>query len=240
MSTAQPNNDAALFALCTALTTRYPKVQVNVTNYGVALNAATGVTSPGLYTDNASVPLGDELGLRNIYSWGLYGYCAYLNETAGQCGNQTFANEFRPMDVLLSDTPEAYSIQTRTLVPNATAFKNSSYLAGLTKPAFWLVFVATLCAGGALLIGIVKNKWTFIISSFLSIVGTIFLLIGASIYTAAIDKAKTVNQAVVRGSVPLGIEVSAGSGLWLIWAAFVTLLLSTAPYTISCWAFLKR
>lgn len=39
----------------------------------VALNAATGVTSPGLYTDNASVPLGDELGLRNIYSWGLYG-----------------------------------------------------------------------------------------------------------------------------------------------------------------------
>lgn len=39
----------------------------------VALNAATGVTSPGLYTDNASVPLGHELGLRNIYSWGLYG-----------------------------------------------------------------------------------------------------------------------------------------------------------------------
>ncbi|KAG8980987.1 hypothetical protein FRC05_003886 [Tulasnella sp. 425] len=215
-------------------------VQVNVTNYGVALNAATGVTSPGLYTDNASVPLAHELGLRNIYSWGLYGYCAYINDTAGQCGNSTFANGFRPMDVLLSDTPEAYSIQTRTLVPNATAFKNSSYLAGLTKPAFWLIFVATLCAAGALFIGIVKNKWTFIISSFLSIVGTIFLLIGASIYTAAIDKAKTVNQAVVRGSVPLGIEVSAGSGLYLIWAAFVTLLLSTAPYTISCWAFLKR
>lgn len=55
------------------------------------------------------------------------------------------------MDVLLSDTPEEYNIQTRTLVPNGTAFKNSSYLSGLTRPAFWLLFMGTICAGLALL-----------------------------------------------------------------------------------------
>ncbi|KAG8940079.1 hypothetical protein FRC04_005645 [Tulasnella sp. 424] len=96
-------------------------------------------------------------------------YCAYLSDTTGQCSNSTFANGFRPMDVLLSDTPEAYSIQTRTLVPNSTAFKNSSYLTGLTKPAFWLVFVPTLCAA----------HWHS---------------------PPYIDKAKTVNPAVVRAT----------------------------------------
>lgn len=81
------------------------------------------------------------------------GYCGFLDShllTGGAC-NHTFASEWRPMDVILSDTPELYNIQTRTLVPNGTAFKNSGYLAGLTRPAFWLLFIGTLCAGVALI-----------------------------------------------------------------------------------------
>lgn len=81
------------------------------------------------------------------------GYCGYVNgnnQTGGLC-NSTFAERWTPMDVLLSDTPEEYNIQTRTLVPNGTAFKNSSYLSGLTRPAFWLLFMGTICAGLALL-----------------------------------------------------------------------------------------
>ncbi len=55
------------------------------------------------------------------------------------------------MDVLLGDVPEAYGIQTRTLVPQATAFKNSGYLGGLTRPAFWFLFMATILAALALI-----------------------------------------------------------------------------------------
>jgi len=219
-------------------------VEVNVTNYGIALEAATGVTAPGLYADNASLPLGESLGLRQLYDWGLYGFCAYLVEPGhtnqGLCSNRTFGYQWQPMNVLLNGTPDDYDIQTRTLVPNATAFKNSGYLAGLTRPAFWFLFLGTLCAGLCLIAGIIKNKFTFLASSFFSILGTLFLLIGSSIWTSVIGKAQTINTAVVRGGVPLGINVSAGSALWLFWSAFVLLFLSTVPYTISTWAFIKR
>jgi len=216
-------------------------VQVNMSNYGIALEKATGVTVPGLYNDNASEPLEQGNGIRNIYSWGIYGYCTYMtaNLSGGHCGNSTFGNQFTPMDVLLADTPPLYNVQTRTLVPNEAAFKNSSYLGGLTKPAFWLLFIGTICAGLAVITGVIVHKITFTLAAFFSIVGTIFILVGASIWTSVINKTALINNATVRGTtVNLGFNVTAGSALWLFWASFVMLGISTVPYTISCWAFL--
>jgi len=216
--------------------------QVNVTNYGTAFRAGTGINAPGLYTSNASSPMEDGNGLRQLYTWGIYGFCAYLapGPSQGMCGNQTFANGFTPFDVILADVPEAYQEYTRVLVPDASAFKNSAYLSNLTKSGFDLLFVGTLAAFIALVTGVIKHKITFLLASFFSIIGSLFLMVGATLWSVAIGKAESVNRGVVRGSTPLGITVTTGSQLYLFWVSFVFLLLSTVPYTISCWSFLKR
>ncbi|KAG8905253.1 hypothetical protein FRB99_000368 [Tulasnella sp. 403] len=174
-------------------------VQVNVTNYGIALNAATGIASPGLYVDNASLPLGQRLGLRQLYAWGLYGYCTYEDAqlSGAQCGNHSFATTFTPMDVILSDTPDPYKVPWVTLVPNFSGFKNSATLANMTRAAFYFLFIGTLFAGAALITGVIKHKVTFIISSASSILGTIFLLIGSAVWTAAIGQAESINRIAV-------------------------------------------
>jgi len=220
-------------------------VQLNTTAYGIALAKATGVAVPGLYLDNASIPLNSGDGLRELYAWGLYGYCGYLfsNHTGGLCSNQTTANPFTPMNAIVGDVPQIYLVNTVTLVPNASAFKNSGYLAGLTRPGFWMLLIGTICAGVALFSGIIKHRITFVLASFCSTVGSIFLLAGASIWTAAIAKAQTINEGTVNTSTnpkfPLGMELTAGSGLYLFWAAFIFLALAAFPYTISTWAFIR-
>lgn len=57
---------------------------------------------------------------------------------------------------------------------------------------FW--FRGTKLIGRRLHSGIVKHRFTFLAASFFSIVGTLFLLIGASIWTSAIGKAQTINN----------------------------------------------
>ena len=79
------------------------------------------------------------------------------------------------------------------------------------------------------------------------------LLIGAAIWTALVQKTQGINTFPVSHpsvggthpllfpdaldyhgwqvfAVPLGIEVSFGIALWLIWAAFVAMVLSITPY----------
>jgi hypothetical protein len=111
-------------------------------------------TASGTYTVGAcTVSPPQRLALCTPFHIVLPGYCGFINGnlTGGLCSNQTTAVQFQPMDVLLGDVPEAYGIQTRTLVPQATAFKNSAYLGGLTRPAFWFLFMATILAGLALI-----------------------------------------------------------------------------------------
>jgi len=78
-----------------------------------------------------------------------------------------------------------------------------------------------------------------------SLAGSALLLIGASIWTAAINKSKVVNDIVLTLSktntaVSLGFTVSAGSGLYLLWASFVCLLLSVIPYMIRCVSYMMQ
>ncbi|KAG8889686.1 hypothetical protein FRB98_003249 [Tulasnella sp. 332] len=220
--------------------------QVNVTHYGVAFQAGTGINAPGLYSSNASAPLEAGNGLRQLYSWGIYGFCAYLQPgpSNGTCGNQTFANGFTPYDVIVADVPVAYQEYTKVLVASASAFKNSPYLSNLTKSGMDLLFIGTLAAFVALITGVIKHKITFLLASFFSIVGSLFLLVGATLWSVAIGKAESINKGIVKGSggsvTPLGIVVTTGPQLYLFWVSFIFLLISTVPYTISCWSFLKR
>ncbi|KAG8928381.1 hypothetical protein FRC03_001752 [Tulasnella sp. 419] len=218
-------------------------VSMNVSGYGQALYAATGSNAPGLYVENATLPLNHSMGLRQNYAWGLYGHCGYIDVDSrkqGLCSNSSFAYRFVPFDVMLGDVPEQYYIQTRTLVPNVTKFKDSGFLGGLTGPAFYLLFIGTLATFAAVVTGVIRHKYTFTAAAFFSIIATLFILIGASIWTSAINSAKSVNMVVVRGGVSLGVTINAGSALWLFWAAFVLLLMSILPYVISCWSYIKR
>ncbi|KAH7340398.1 hypothetical protein B0J17DRAFT_651191 [Rhizoctonia solani] len=191
-------------------------VTVNMTGYARGLQGATGDPTPGLFTNNSAAPLGQEVGLRNIYSWGFYTIRHYPG-----------------------DTPEIYQIQTRYVLPQASAFVDSVYLADYTRAGFWLVFLGTLAAGIAFLSGLYKSTMTFMISTVFSMFGAGCLLIGASILTAVLNKAKSINNYTVADGTPLGIIVSTGSSLSLIWAAFVLLFISMGPYLISCSTFRK-
>jgi len=81
--------------------------------------------------------------------------------------------------------------------------------------------------------GLVKHTVAFLVSTCFAILGSLLLLIGASIWTVAIKRVNPINALVVaRTSIPLGISISIGSGLYMIWAAFTCLLLSTVPYML--------
>lgn len=65
--------------------------------------------------------------------------------------------------------------------------------------------------------------------------GSLFLLVGASIWTVIVNKSSTVNNLIIGQAgvpSPVGIEVTVGHGLYVLWAAFVLLIISIVPYMI--------
>lgn len=110
-----------------------------------ALYAAFSDPILGLYTDNASAPLNVRAGLRQLYRFGLYSHCAYVNETAGLCANITAGYEFRPYTVITNDMLSNYSGYTTAIIHNAT-FANSSSLGGSTRAAYYLLLLGAIVA----------------------------------------------------------------------------------------------
>jgi len=205
---------------------------INVSHYGPNLAIIFGDPIQGLYTSNASTPLGRQQGLRHNYKFGLYSYCAYVNESAAQCSNRTAAFKFQPYAYIVSDMSTNYS-QYTTAFYAGSAFQNSSSLGSSSQAAYWLLLFGTLFAVFALLTGVVRHTLFFVLSTCFAILGTILLLIGASIWTVALKKVETINS-LSSSSTPLGIYFSTGSGLHMLWAAVACLALSIVPYTLSC------
>jgi len=104
----------------------------------------------GLYTDNASAPLQAGAGLRQFYQFGLYNYCAYVEENSGICGNHTAGERFTPYDIIKADMISNYSILTEPIIPENT-FRDSKYLGDSSKAAYWMILLGTVCAALALL-----------------------------------------------------------------------------------------
>ncbi|KAJ3506087.1 hypothetical protein NLJ89_g7069 [Agrocybe chaxingu] len=213
-------------------------VKVNMSGYGDALE--TFILNPvfGLYTDNASAPLQQQAGVREIYEFGLYSYCAYVDDTHGTCSNHTTGQRYTPYDVITADMTSNYSILTGPFIPETT-FRDSKYLGESSRAAYWMLLLGTICAALALITGIAKNNWTFFVSAIFSIAGSLLLLIGAAIWTVIIKKSQSINNILLRlpnsnTTVGLGITVSEGNGLFIAWAAFVCLFLSIIPYMLSC------
>jgi len=99
----------------------------------------------GLYTTNASTPLNVRAGLRQLYKFGLYSHCAYVNATAGLCSNATAAYQFQPYIVITNDMLSNYSGYTDAIIHNAT-FADSTSLGRSSRSAYYLLLLGSILA----------------------------------------------------------------------------------------------
>jgi len=215
-------------------------VNVNVSRYGAAL-AASFAPDPiqNLYTNNATAPLGDGAGLRQLYKFGLYNYCAFVLDGQGTCTNHTIANRFHPYIALTADMSANYSFYTDNIILNTT-FRDSNYLGKESHSAYYLLLLGAVCAAISLLTGVIKHTWAFFLSTGSAVLSSILVLSGSAIWTVIIQKSQSVQNILAGppgGRVPVGIVVSTGPGLYLAWASFACLVVSIVPYMISCCTF---
>ncbi|KAI9066719.1 carbohydrate-binding module family 43 protein [Trametes sanguinea] len=209
-------------------------VNINTSGYGQALAIALGDPISGLYATNATAPLAQQQGLRDTYKFGLYSYCGYLNGT-GVCSNTTAASRFQPFTALTSDMLTNYTGFTTALITQGT-FIDSPYLGNFTNGAYYLIIIGSVATALALFTGLLKHTVLFFLSTTFAVIGALALLIGATIWTVIIKKAESINDFVVGhpdALVPLGITVSTGDAIFLLWAAWACLLVSILPYMIS-------
>ncbi|KAG1773039.1 actin cortical patch SUR7/pH-response regulator pali [Suillus occidentalis] len=213
--------------------------KVDTSGFGQALSEAILDPDQGLYTTNYTSPLGQRNGLRQIYEFGLYSYCAYVNSSAGTCTNRTIADNFEPYVAMTSDMFTNYSQYSDTMFANTT-FINSSYLAYNSRVAYYFILLGTIFATIALFTGVARRAMLFFISTASSIIAALFILIGAAIWTSIVKKCEGVNTweiSQLNGGIISGIIVSYGSGIYLAWAAFACLAAATVPYMVSCCTF---
>jgi len=212
--------------------------KLNVSAYGNAL--AVGFSPDpitGLNASNASLPLGRGLGIRNLYQWGLYGYCGYLDPVNGTCSNITAAARFTPYDSLVADMSANYSRFTDSII-DGTSFRDSALLGGHTHAAYYLIIIGTVLCFVSLLLGFVKHTFAFLLSASLASVSALFILIGTALWVSVIHSAQAVNELMLaQTGTPLGIIVTSGKGLTLLWAAFGCLTAALLPYWISSCTF---
>jgi len=218
-------------------------VNVNVSGFGLALSTASGDPTPNFYNNTPYSPLSQGLGLRQVYRWGFYGYCGYVDPASGQgvCtaeGNGSFAYPFAPMDAILAEIPSTYRPTAQYLVP-VSKFRDSGYEKSTSRAGFIFIFIGSLTTALTFLAGLIRHNSTFTIAFALSVISTLTLLIGAAIWSALIAQTQSLNKYQVY-SVPIGIEVSYGTALWLVWSAFAADLVSIFPYSLSWYSYRSR
>jgi SUR7/PalI family len=108
---------------------------------------ARGLGDPinGLYATNASAPLGTEAGIRQVYKFGLYSYCGYLENSAGICTNKTVGNKYLPSNALLADMSLNYSALTIFIINGTSSFESQS-IGSHTRSASYLILIGTICS----------------------------------------------------------------------------------------------
>lgn len=97
--------------------------------------------------------------------------------------------------------------------------------------------------------GIPRSTLTYVLASIFASLATVLLLVGAALWSALIHQIRGINAinvhiiftrcflelmsyAQVISGAPLGVSVTFGSALWLLWAAFIILFLSLLPYVV--------
>ena len=83
----------------------------------------------------------------------------------------------------------------------------------------------------------------FFLSTVFAVIGALTLLIGATIWTVIIKKTEGINDFIVgqqSNPAPLGIDVTTGNAIFLLWASWACLLVSILPYMIRYMVFRSR
>ena len=124
----------------TNISDNYTNISLRNTLSAITVNADK---FDDIYTNNASAPLNQKQGLRQLYLFGLYSHCAYVNETSGICSKQTIGVQYRPYDELTSDMP----LKESTLTDSFHAFepiRDSNHLGSEAKGAYWCILIGTI------------------------------------------------------------------------------------------------
>ena len=228
---------------------------VSVLSYPASRDALLSAFSRsilGLYTDNASAPLNAHAGLRQLYKFGLYSHCAYVNGTAGSCTDTSATYQFRPYTAITSDMLSNYSTYTDAIIRDTT-FASSSSLGRSSHTAYCLLLLGSILSIisiitsvrsrplifglGSLtfvpLSGMINSTWALFVSASTAIVACTSVLVSSAIWTVIIRRAKDVNSWTVQpAQFPLGIKVATGVGLHCTWVASGLLAISIIFHTL--------
>lgn len=85
-----------------------------------------------------------------MYKFGLYSYCAYIEDGEGACSNTSAAHRFQPYEAILADMPGRFPSLTRAFIPDDFTFTNSHYLGEFSKAAYYLLLLGSIFAGLAM------------------------------------------------------------------------------------------
>ena len=152
--------------------------------------------------------------------------------------------------------PTNYSRISSSLI-NVGTFIDSNYLGSFSNGAYYLILIGTVATALAFVTyvftpdsthkdefndaqtdthrGLLKHTLLFLLSTGFAIIGTVTLLIGATIWTVIVKKSESINDFVVGQAdspAPLGIVVSTGDAIFLLWASWACILVSILPYMI--------
>ncbi|WVQ85068.1 hypothetical protein IAT38_007232 [Cryptococcus sp. DSM 104549] len=211
--------------------------EVNVAAYGNGLQGGTNKSASGLY-DSKNDDMGTFKGLRQYYRYGMYNACGYQKDGSGICNSSTFAYPMEPLANMIGDTPEKFRKQTVDIIPSST-FKENGYNHAMTRAGSALIFVGSVGAALALIFGLIKFRLSFFVAAVCAGVGAFLLMIGAALWTAVIAKDAWLKIVKVQYGYKLGIYVTAGPSLYLVWVAFALTTLSCLPYVIACCTYRK-
>ncbi|SCV72446.1 BQ2448_3983 [Microbotryum intermedium] len=176
---------------------------------------------------------GNHEGLRLTYEWGIWSYCTTGGSIGGPrsyCTKRSFGFEFRPALALLGDVPTQYEDALDAALPN-NVFSDDKYLGRFTKAANYLVFIGSILAALAMLVGFGAHRFAFFFGAVVSLLAFLMLAVGAVIYTVLISRVKAAVNNVTVSGVALGIKVAYGNALWLLWGATAAAFLAIIPCT---------
>ncbi|ORY30543.1 actin cortical patch SUR7/pH-response regulator pali [Naematelia encephala] len=220
------------------LTNSIYMVEVNVEAYGNALKNVSKTTPGGLY-DTKNDYLGKEYGIRQFYRYGLYNACGYQKAGSGICNSTIFGYPFEPLAQISADTPTKYQTQWTDIIPTSS-FKDNSWNSGLSRAGSLLIFIGSLFAALAFIVGWIRARICFLIAAGSAGLSALLLMVGSAIWTAIIAKDASISSVKVQYGAKLGILVTAGPTLYLTWVSFALVTLSVLPYVVACCTFRRK
>ncbi|GAA6014566.1 hypothetical protein JCM11491_004543 [Sporobolomyces phaffii] len=219
-------------------------VSIDTSGLANALAKASGASASN-FTDlyNANTPYytkaSDEArhdGLRKTYEWGLWSYCSSnggVGDDRSYCEDATIYPAFQPAKVLMADIPQDYSNALSETLPN-NVFTADDYLGNYTRAASYLVMAGSLATALSALVALFARRCAFSLATILSIIAFLGLAIGLIIYTVIFERAiQAINDATVSG-VNVGITLTYGNALWILWAACGCMLLTIPSNALAC------